>query len=101
MHVLSAEADSRGGPVVGFVVPKAVGSAVVRNRTKRRLRALIRPLLISMAPSTRLVVRALPPAGAVSSSVLGSDLVRALRRVGALRTANAAEEQNEAGEPQP
>ncbi len=35
--------DARAGlpPRVGFVVSKAVGGAVVRNRTKRRLRALV------------------------------------------------------------
>ena len=37
------QADARAGqpPRVGFVVSKAVGGAVVRNRTKRRLRALM------------------------------------------------------------
>ena len=36
--------DSRAGlpPRVGFVVSKAVGNAVVRNRMKRRFRALVR-----------------------------------------------------------
>jgi ribonuclease P protein component len=34
---------------VGFVVPRAVGGAVVRNRVRRRLRALMAPRLESQA----------------------------------------------------
>jgi ribonuclease P protein component len=69
---------------VGFVVSKAVGGAVVRNRTKRRLRALVRPLLGGVVPGTRLVVRAQPVAALAPTSALGSDLTRALQRAGAL-----------------
>ncbi len=34
---------------VGFVVPRAVGGAVVRNRVRRRLRALMRPRIEALA----------------------------------------------------
>ena len=37
-----------GEPRVGFAVPKAVGSAVVRNRIKRQLREIARERLASM-----------------------------------------------------
>lgn len=47
---------------VGFVVSKAVGNAVTRNRTKRRLRHLVRPYLTDLPETARVVVRALPPA---------------------------------------
>jgi ribonuclease P protein component len=87
VHVLPATAEknsSQGAVVVGFVVSKAVGGAVVRNRTKRRLRALVRPLLPRLAPGTRVVVRAQPAAAPATTSALGADLLRALQRAGAL-----------------
>ena len=65
-------------PRVGFVVSRAVGNAVVRNRVKRRLRHLVRGHLASLPGSAVLVVRALPPAAAASSAELGADLDRCL-----------------------
>jgi ribonuclease P protein component len=41
-------------------VSKAVGGAVVRNRTKRRLREIVRADLASLPPGVDLVVRANP-----------------------------------------
>jgi ribonuclease P protein component len=67
--------------VVGFVVSRAVGGAVVRNQVKRRLRHLARERLTSLPGSAVLVVRALPPAASASSAELGADLDRALARV--------------------
>ena len=49
---------------VGFVVSKAVGNAVARNRTKRRLRHLAAERLAGLPPTARVVVRALPAASA-------------------------------------
>ena len=49
-------------PRVGFVVSKAVGNAVTRNRVKRRLRHLCRPLVDELEDGTVVVVRALPAA---------------------------------------
>lgn len=55
-------------PLIGFVVSKAVGSAVVRNRIKRRLRHLVRSQLagadVTKQPiqGLRVVIRALPAA---------------------------------------
>jgi ribonuclease P protein component len=65
-------------PRVGFVVSRAVGNAVVRNRVKRRLRHLVREHLSSLPGSAVLVVRALPAAAAARSSELGGDLGRCL-----------------------
>lgn len=73
-----AGADS---PLVGLVVSKAVGPAVVRTRVKRRLRHLARERLSSLPGSAVLVVRALPPAATATSAELGADLDRALERV--------------------
>jgi ribonuclease P protein component len=71
-------------PVVGFVVSKSVGGAVVRNRVKRRLRALMRPLIPRLPPGARVVVRANPDAADASTAALYRDLVAALRRAGDL-----------------
>jgi ribonuclease P protein component len=70
-----------GGPRVGFVVSKAVGPAVTRNKVKRRLRHLARERLASLPGSAVLVVRALPPAATATYADLGSDLDRTLRRL--------------------
>ena len=37
--------DDGGGPRAGFTVTKKIGNAVVRNRLKRRLRAVARAVL--------------------------------------------------------
>jgi ribonuclease P protein component len=62
----------------GFVVSRAVGGAVVRNRVKRRLRHLVRDRLAELPGGARLVVRALPAAAARSYQELGQDLDAAL-----------------------
>lgn len=75
-----APGDGPGSPRVGFVVSKAVGDAVTRNRVKRRLRHLAREHLTSLPGSAVLVIRALPAAATASSAELGADLTRCLRR---------------------
>jgi ribonuclease P protein component len=75
---------------VGFIVSRAVGTAVVRNRVKRRLRVLVRGYLGVLPAGSLLVVRANPPAAAARQADLAADLdlvlTRLLRRqVGALR----------------
>ncbi|HEY6377798.1 MAG TPA: ribonuclease P protein component [Candidatus Dormibacteraeota bacterium] len=45
-----ALAPNGGRPArVGFVVPRREGDAVIRNRVRRRLRALLRPRLAELA----------------------------------------------------
>ncbi len=66
---------------VGFVVSKAVGDAVTRNRVKRRLRHLAREHVSSLPGSAVLVVRALPAAASASHEELVDDLDRCLGRV--------------------
>ncbi|WP_310152103.1 ribonuclease P protein component [Phycicoccus sp. 3266] len=77
------QTDARAGqpPRVGFVVSKAVGTAVVRNRTKRRLRALMAARLWDIPAGTDVVVRANPVAAQADSSALGAELDRLLGRV--------------------
>jgi ribonuclease P protein component len=66
---------------VGFVVSKAVGNAVTRNRVKRRLRHLVREQLDALPQPGALVVRALPDSSGASGAELAADLTRCLRRV--------------------
>jgi len=72
-----------GEPEVGFVVSRGVGSAVVRNRVKRRLRHLMRSHMQRLPAGCRVVVRALPPAGDAPAVALEADLEAALHRAGA------------------
>ena len=65
----------------GFVVSKAVGNAVVRNRVRRRLRHLCAARLGALPAGSILVVRALPPAAAADSALLGRELDAALKRL--------------------
>jgi ribonuclease P protein component len=64
---------------VGVVVSKAVGNAVTRNRTKRRLRHLVLNLMASTPRGHRLVVRALPVAASPTADLAG-DLTKAWGR---------------------
>lgn len=75
----SAEA-STPPPRAGFVVSKAVGGAVVRNRVKRRLRHLVRARIDALPAGAMLVVRALPAAAGRTYAELGADLDGALAR---------------------
>jgi ribonuclease P protein component len=63
---------------IGFVVSRSVGAAVVRNRVKRRLRHLVRPLV--GAPGRLVVVRATPAAAEADASTLARDLELCLGR---------------------
>jgi ribonuclease P protein component len=70
---------AHGRPVrAGFVVSKAVGKAVVRNKVRRRLRHLVAGRLGRFPPGAMLVVRALPGAGRTRPGQLGADLDEAL-----------------------
>jgi ribonuclease P protein component len=71
------EHDSRPARA-GFVVSKAVGNAVHRNRVRRRLRHLVRDRLPALPAGAALVVRALPGAADRSYAQLGADLDGAL-----------------------
>lgn len=70
---------------VGFVVSKAVGNAVTRNRVKRRLRHLVAPMIPSFPQDVHMVIRALP-AAALEPERVADDLTGAvascLKRLG-------------------
>ncbi len=83
VHLLGA--DHGGSALVGFAVGRSVGSAVVRNRVKRRLRHAMREHLEALVPGLT-VVRATSKAAAVSTPALTADLADCLRRLEALRS---------------
>jgi ribonuclease P protein component len=68
------------GARAGFVVSRAVGGAVVRNRIRRQLRHLVAARLPQLPAGARLVVRVLPAAAGSSSAQLAGDLDAGLRR---------------------
>lgn len=87
-HLL-VRAGSDEPALAGFVVSRAVGGAVVRNKVRRRLRSLVRGYLESLPGGSLLVVRATPRAATARQADLAAelDLVIAIllrRQVGAL-----------------
>ena len=84
VHLLSRDRtdDVPAEPArVGFVVNKAVGNAVLRNRVHRRLRAVMATRLPDLPPGSLAVVRALPSSASASYDELVADVDGALRRV--------------------
>jgi ribonuclease P protein component len=59
---------------VGFVVSRAVGGAVLRNKVRRRLRHLARGYLGSLPEGSLLVVRANPRAATARQADLAAEL---------------------------
>lgn len=64
--------------LAGFIVSKAVGNAVTRNHTKRRLRAIAAPSLETHPTGYYFVARALPAAARASYAELCADYSSAL-----------------------
>jgi ribonuclease P protein component len=86
VHATTVDSRTEQPPRVGFVVSRALGGAVVRNRTKRRLRALVASRLDRLSAGTDVVVRANPPAASASSRELAQALDplwdRVIQRIG-------------------
>ncbi len=93
--------EARTGPVAraGFVVSKAVGNAVVRNRVRRRLRHLCADRLDTLPAGSILVVRALPPAAEADSALLGRELDAALKRLTGGGVEGRARDRQRGGKP--
>jgi ribonuclease P protein component len=81
--------DRGGPPRAGFIISRAVGGAVTRNRVRRRLQHLVRDHLGDLPEGTLLAVRATPAAATASYRQLAEDLSSALgtavRRAGGTR----------------
>lgn len=80
VHALRGSAEDTRPPLVGLVVSKSVGNAVVRHRVSRRLRHVARGVLAELEPGDRLVIRALPKSAGAESARLDGDLRTALRK---------------------
>ena len=89
VHANSTDARAGQPPRVGFVVSRAVGNAVVRNRTKRVLRALMSTRIEQLPDGVDVVVRASPELPRSPRSLLVHDLDRLLATV--LRRASRQE----------
>ncbi len=81
VHAVLAAQRMGQPPRVGFVVSKAVGNAVVRNRTKRRLRALVAARLRGIPAGVDAVVRAQPAAASATTAELSMALDPLLDKV--------------------
>jgi len=79
----SLAASDPGSPdvLVGFVVSRAVGGAVVRNRVKRQLRHAVRPHIGALPAGALLVLRGLPAAAAADPGRLDADVSLAIKRL--------------------
>jgi ribonuclease P protein component len=64
----------------GFVIPRAVGGAVVRNRLRRRLRAIGYDLVASGFAGTDVVVRALPASAQLDWQTLNVEVRAAIQK---------------------
>lgn len=66
----------------GFIVSKRVGKAVVRNRVKRRLRALVHSRIDKHRPGYDIVIIARTAAARASYQTLGQALAQLEKRAG-------------------
>jgi ribonuclease P protein component len=78
VHVNSTDARAGQPPRVGLVVSKAVGNAVVRNRTKRVLRALMSSRINQLPQGVDVVIRAKTDLPGTPTAILAQDLDRLL-----------------------
>lgn len=69
------------GARFGFTVTRKVGNAVVRNRIRRRLKAVVQQLAADVSPSHDYVVIARAAAHDRAFADLKQDMARALSRV--------------------
>ncbi|MFS0894746.1 ribonuclease P protein component [Microbacterium sp. 179-I 3D3 NHS] len=67
----------------GFIISKQVGTAVVRNTVRRRLKAVCAEALPGVPEGTDVVIRALPASATASFADLRADVTRCLGRIAA------------------
>ena len=65
----------------GFIISKQVGTAVVRNTVRRRLKAVCAEALQRVPEGTDVVIRALPASATASFAELRADVDRCLSRL--------------------
>lgn len=81
MHANRTDARADLPPRVGFVVSKAVGNAVTRNLTKRRLRAIMATQLSGIPEGVDVVVRANPAAAHATYQELADSVASQVNRL--------------------
>ena len=81
VHANSTDARAGQPPRVGLVVSKAVGNAVVRNRTKRVLRALMSSRIDQLPEGVDVVIRAKTDLPGTPTAILAQDLDKVLGTV--------------------
>lgn len=64
----------------GFIVNRQVGSAVVRNTVRRRLKAVCAEALPQLRPGSDIVIRALPDAATLAYHDLRAEVATCLSR---------------------
>ena len=64
----------------GFIVSKQVGTAVVRNTVRRRLKAVCADSLETLRPGSEIVIRALPSSASAPWDELRAEVARCLAR---------------------
>lgn len=81
-HTVTYVGRAGDSPVArfGFIVSRQVGSAVVRNTVRRRLKAVCAQALATVRPDVDVVVRALPSAATADFAELRDEVVRCLER---------------------
>jgi ribonuclease P protein component len=78
VHANSTDARAGQPPRIGLVVSKAVGNAVVRNRVKRVVRALVSSRAGRLPDGLDLVIRAKPDLAGTRTAIVAEDLERLL-----------------------
>lgn len=68
-------------PRFGFIISKQVGTAVVRNTVRRRLKAVCAEFLDTVPEGTDVVIRALPASATAEFGDLRADVARCLNRL--------------------
>ncbi len=85
---LRAAPSALDEPRIGIICGKRVGGAVVRNRAKRRLRAVARSLLPKLPPGWDILLVIRPPGATATAAEFFYALEELLRRRGLLGQAH-------------
>jgi ribonuclease P protein component len=78
VHVLP---NAMNKPRLGLSVSKRVGSSVVRNRVRRRLKEIFRSSVADLPCDLDLVISARPAAAEASFEELNQEFLRSIRKV--------------------